>query len=151
MRFEEVNQSNIALAGKIHSESWQESHRSFCSPSFVAQHTPQVQEQYLLQQICAGKHIYMLIDQYPVGIVSVDGSVIENLYVLPSEQRKGYGTQLLQYAAAHCGGAPRLWVLNTNEAAIRLYRKNGFRFTGARIQRDLGMYELDMICGEEEA
>ena len=144
MQLVEVTEQNIADAGRIHSESWKESHRSFCSAEFVEKHTPAAQVEYLRREIDAGKHVYMLIDEHPVGIVSVQGSLIENLYVLPSEQRKGYGSQLLHYAIRQCAGIPRLWILNHNEGAYRLYTKNGFRETGNRKQLNDHLYEMEL-------
>lgn len=82
----EVTERNIADAGFVHSESWKESHRSFCSAEFVGKHSPSAQTDYLRREMNSGGHIFMLIDRYPVGIVSVHGDLIENLYVLPSEQ-----------------------------------------------------------------
>ena len=151
MRFVEVTEQNIADAGRIHSESWKESHRSFCSAEFVEQHTPAAQADYLRREMNAGKSIYMLIDGYPVGIVSVHGNFIENLYVLPSEQRKGYGSQLLNYAIQHCSGTPSLWILNNNEGAYRLYTKNGFKETGNRKQLNDTLYEMELsLCRLDE-
>ena len=144
MRFVEVTEQNMADAGRIHSESWKESHRSFCSPEFVEKHTPAVQTEYLRREMNTGKSIYMLIDEYPVGIVSVHGSLIENLYVLPSEQRKGYGSQLLDYAIRHCSGTPCLWILNNNVGAYRLYTKNGFKRTGNRKQLNDTLCEMEL-------
>ena len=144
MRFVEVTEMNIADAGRIHSESWKESHRSFCSAEFVEKHTPAAQAEYLLREMNAGKSIYMLIDKYPVGIVSVHGSLIENLYVLPSEQRKRYGSQLLDYAIRHCSGTPCLWILNNNVGAYRLYTKNGFKGTGNRKQLNDTKCEMEL-------
>ena len=144
MKIIKVDEANIADAGRIHSESWKESHRSFCSAEFVEKHTPSVQAEYLLREMNAGKRIYMLIDKYPAGIVSVYGSLIENLYVLPSEQRKGYGSQLLDYAIRHCSGTPCLWILNNNEGAYRLYSMYGFQETGRRKQLNDQLYEIEM-------
>ena len=144
MRFVEVTEQNIAEAGRIHSESWKESHRSFCSGAFVEKHTPATQADFLRRELAAGKHIYMLIDDCPVGIVSVHGDLIENLYVLPSEQRKGYGSQLLHYAIQQCTGIPCLWILNNNEGAYRLYTKNGFKETGNRKQLNDTLYEVEL-------
>ena len=144
MRFVEATELNIADAGRIHSESWKESHRSFCSAEFVEKHTPSVQAEYLLREMNSGKTFYMLIDNYPVGIVSVYGSLIENLYVLPSEQRKGYGSQLLHYAIRQCAGTPCLWILNNNEGAYRLYAKNGFIESGNRKQLNNTLYEMEL-------
>ena len=144
MRFVEVTEQNIADAGRIHSESWKESHRIFCSAEFVEKHTPVAQSEYLRREMNAGKGIYMLIDEHPVGIVSVHESLIENLYILPSEQRQGYGSQLLHYAIQHCSGTPYLWILNNNEGAYRLYAKNGFIETGNRKQLNNTLYEMEL-------
>ena len=151
MKITEVDEANIADAGRIHSESWKESHRNFCSTEFVEKHTPAAQAEYLRREMNAGKSIYMLIDEYPVGIVSVHGGLIENLYVLPSEQRKGYGSQLLDYAIRHCSGTPCLWILNNNEGAYRLYTKNGFKETGNRKQLNDILYEMELsLCRLDE-
>ena len=144
MRFVEVTEQHIADAGRIHSESWKESHRSFCSAEFVEKHTPAAQVEYLRREMDAGKSIYMLIDEHPVGIVSVHGSLIENLYVQPFEQRKGYGSQLLHYAIWQCAGIPCLWILNNNERAYRLYIRNGFRETGRKKQLNDQLYEMEL-------
>ena len=41
-----VDTSNLFQAATIHSISWQESHRDFCTPDFVAAHTPDRQRDY---------------------------------------------------------------------------------------------------------
>ena len=151
MQFVEVTEQNIADAGCIHSESWKESHRSFCSAEFVEKHTPAAQVDYLRREIVAGKHTYTLIDEYPVGIVSVQSDLIENLYVLPSEQRKGYGTQLLEFAIHKCQGTPKLWILNINEGAYRLYTKQGFKETGNRKQLNGNLYEMELAYAGKKA
>jgi len=149
MQFLEVTEQNLAEAGRIHSESWKESHRSFCSLAFVERHTPAAQAEYLRRELDAGKKIWLLIDQHLVGIVSVHGNLIENLYVLPSEQRKGYGSQLLDYAIRHCSGNPNLWILNNNEGAYRLYTKNGFKETGNRKQLNDTLYEVELSLNRQ--
>lgn len=127
-----ITPKNLEDAALIHSLSWQESHRSFCDPAFVAGHTPEHQQQYLKTELALGKKGFMLVDGgRPVGIVTVWGSLIENLYVLPSDQRKGHGTQLLFFALEQCAGTPTLWVLSNNERAFRFYAKHDFKKTGA--------------------
>ena len=137
-------QQNIDDAGSIHSESWKESHRSFCSVEFVEKHTPAAQADYLHREMDSGKQIYMLIDRCPVGIDSVQGDLIENLYVLPSEQRKGYGSRLLEFAIHKCQGNPCLWILDNNEGAYRLYTKRGFKATGNRSQLNDNLFEIEL-------
>lgn len=142
-----VTQLDIMQAAIIHSESWIESHRDICAPEFLASHTPERQKCYLESEIAKGAQLYMLIDDKPVGIVSIHGNLIENLYVLPNEQNKGYGTQLLTFAVGKCTESPLLWILSTNDGAKRLYERNGFKPTGNIIQHTGGIYELEMrLC-----
>lgn len=150
MEFVEVSEANIADAGYIHAESWKDSHRDFCTAEFVRLHTPEAQAKYLRMELAAGKQVWMLLAPRPVGIVSVQGSLIENLYVLPGEQNRGYGTALLEYAASRCTGAPTLWVLNINEGACRLYRRSGFQETGRRKRLNAQLSEIELARYEEK-
>ena len=72
----------------------------------------------------------MLVARKPVGIVSLKENLIENLYILPREQGKGYGTALLLFAISRCVGEPTLWILDNNEKAFLFYTKHGFEKTG---------------------
>ena len=145
MEIVEVTEENVSQAGRIHSESWKESHRAFCSPEFVEKHTPQAQTDFLRREMESGKRCYMLLDGEPVGIVSLAGDTIENLYVLPWEQGRGYGSALLRFAVRRCSSDAVLWVLNTNCGARRLYRRFGFIETGKQKQLNDKMYEIEMI------
>ena len=138
-----VDQSNIHDAAFIHSVSWQESHRSFCEAGFIAVHTPQHQQTYLQQKITAGSRVFMLIDPKPIGIVSLTGSMIEDLYVLPAYQNHGYGSALLHFAVSKCTDTPTLWILENNHRAERLYRREGFRQTGRRNAITDGLDEIE--------
>ena len=125
-----VDTTNLFQAATIHSISWQESHRVFCTPDFVAAHTPDRQRDYLSKKMNSGTKVYMLVEEKPVGIVSVTKSLIEDLYVLPDMQNRGYGTKLLQYAIDQCTDTPTLWILENNINAERLYQRIGFVRTG---------------------
>lgn len=138
-----VDETNIAAAGAVHAASWRESH-SFCTPGFVAAHTAETQTEYLRREMDKGKELFLLLDPEPVGVVSVQEDLIENLYVLPEKQGRGYGTVLVDFAAARCLVAPRLWVLNINEKARRFYEARGFRETGERRELNHGLAELEM-------
>ena len=138
-----VTEENLPLAGAVHSAAWQASHGAFCSPEFVARHTPQAQTDYLRREMAAGKALYMLTDGEAKGIVTVQGSLIENLYVLPSAQRKGYSRELLRFAMERCDGTPTLWVLGNNPARA-LYQRHGFTETGRRKQLNDSLYEIEM-------
>lgn len=149
MEIVKITENNIGDAGKIHSESWKESHKSFCSEEFVARHTEEAQTEYIRSEIAKGKDFYMLVNHKPVGIVSLQNSLIENLYVLPTEQRKGYGTMLLQYALQQCNGIPSLWILSNNDRANAFYKKYGFVESGKKKQLRNDLFELELILYSE--
>ena len=127
-----VNDINLAQAAEIHSISWKESHRAFCSPDFIEMHSPQHQEEYLREKLANGSTLYMLVEEKPIGMVSVTESMIEDLYILPKMQNMGFGTELLRYAMERCEETPTLWILENNKDAERLYRRIGFKPTGKR-------------------
>jgi ribosomal protein S18 acetylase RimI-like enzyme len=140
-----VTNDNLYQAAVIHSAAWKQSHSSFCTPEFVSIHTPERQMGYLNSVLEKGAKLYMLVvSEKPVGIVSVLGGVIENLYVLPEEQGKGYGTQLLQFAVERCEGHAKLWVLNNNLGARRLYERIGFAATGEVKRLSETLAEIEM-------
>ena len=138
-----VDETNLDEAAAIHSISWKESHRAFCSSDFVERHTPERQRCYLHSKMKDGTKVYMLVEEEPVGIVSVTNDIIEDLYILPDKQNMGYGTQLLQYAADQCAGTPTLWILENNTNAERLYRRMGFRKTGRKNTIADGLDEIE--------
>ena len=125
-----VDSSNIKEAAVIHSVAWKEALRSLCSPAFIETHTTERQQECLQRKLECGSTIYMLIDGEPVGIITVTGSLIEDLYVLPDKQNRGYGTALLSFAIGMCSSGPTLWLLESNTNAARLYRRFGFKETG---------------------
>ncbi|MCR5074584.1 MAG: GNAT family N-acetyltransferase [Ruminococcus sp.] len=125
-----VNEQNIMEAAIIHSISWRESHRAFCTPEFIESHSPERQLRYMRDKMNKGTKFFILVDEEPVGVVSVTDSLIEDLYVLPEKQKMGYGTKLLEYAIGQCPDTPSLWILENNVNAERLYCRMGFAKTG---------------------
>ena len=142
-----VDETNLLQAASIHSISWKESHCAFCSPDFIELHTPDRQREYLRNKMNSGTKLYMLVDEEPVGIVSVTGSLIEDLYIRPDRQNMGYGTKLLQYAIEHCADTPTLWILENNTGAERLYHRMGFMKTGRKnsITSELNEIEFALV------
>ena len=101
-----VDRTNLLQAAMIHSISWKESHRFVCVPDFVEMHTPERQQKYMQNKMNCGSKFYMLVEDIPVGVISVRESLIEDLYILPDKQKMGYGTKLLRYAIEQCTGIP---------------------------------------------
>ena len=141
----DVTEENISLAGEVHSQSWKKSHEAFCSKEFIEKHTRERQTEYLRQKLISGSQIFMLLDdEIPVAIVSITGSLIEDLYVHPSYQKNGYGTVLLKFSLSKCTDIPVLWILDNNSTAFRFYTKNGFTLTGKKKFVTEGLNELEM-------
>ena len=139
-----VDKTNIHQAAAIHSISWRESHRAFCTPEFIEKHTPERQREYLQNKMNGGAKVFMLVDEKPVGIVSVTGSLIEDLYVLPDMRNRGCETNLLEFAINLCTDIPVLWILENNIGAGRLYRRMGFQETGRRNVITKGVDEIEL-------
>ena len=99
---------------------------------------------YLKSKMEAGSSIYLLIADVPVGVVSVTGNLIEDLYVLPERQNRGYGTELLRFAIAECTDTPMLLILENNVRAKRLYERLGFSETGRRNVITNGLDEIEL-------
>ena len=90
-----------------------------------------------------GTRVFMLVDEKPVGIVSITDNLIEDLYVLPVMQNRGYGTELLRFAIGLCTAIPVLWILENNTGARRLYHRMGFVETGKRHSITDGLDEME--------
>ena len=123
-------EEDFRAAGAVLSEAWQASH-GFCSPDFLARHTPEERTEYLEAGGRQGKRVFTIANGgKALGLVSLCGSEIGDLYVLPEVQGLGYGRLLLDFAVRQAPGTPTLWLLENNTAAQRFYEDAGFTFTG---------------------
>ena len=136
-------------AANIHSISWKESHRHFCTPEFIEMHSPKRQLEYICDKMREGTKFFMLVEEVPAAVVSVTDSLIEDLYVLPEKQNLGYGTKLLQFALDQCSDTPSLWILENNTDAERLYNRMGFTRTGRRNAITDTLDEIELALEQE--
>ena len=137
-----VTDENVREAAGVYARGWRASHEAFCTPEFLAKHTDIYQLEYLKKEIQNGKSFFLLLAPGPVGVVSVQGPLLEHLYVLPQMQGRGFGTRLLRFALAQ--GAHVLWVLDNNRRAIGWYERWGFAFTGRAKRLSPALRELEM-------
>ncbi len=148
----QVTDENIVEAAKIHSISWQASHRSFCEKEFIEKHTAEHQKAYIREKISKGSSFFILYNPQPIAVVSVLENLIEDLYVLPDYQNKGYGSQLLNYAISiiqkQCL-TPSLWILENNDAARRLYMRRGFVPSGKENSITGKLKEIEYILPKQ--
>lgn len=124
------SEEDFRAAGTVLSEAWQASH-GFCDSDFLARHTPEERAEYLKAESQQGKRVFTIENGGKVlGLVSLCGSEIGDLYVLPEAQGLGYGRLLLDFAVRQAPEPPTLWLLENNTAAQRFYEDAGFTFTG---------------------
>ncbi len=139
MKILPVNDENFPLAAEVYGLSWRESHRHICSPEFL---TRRDCAGYLRRGMRDGKQLFLLLNPEPVGIVSILGDEIGDLYVHPDRVGMGHGTALMKYALT-LTQRPRLTVLSNNRRAIKLYERFGFTPTDPKSLRD-GLWEVTM-------
>ena len=123
-----INKENILDAAFVYMVSWKESHKDICSKEFIDKHTHEYMQDYLDNKIESGFNLFIDYEnEKPVGIIGINPKDEEIclLYVSPTEQGKGIGSKLLDFAIAKCKN-PYITVLDTNIKAIEFYRKRGF-------------------------
>ena len=82
-------------------------------------------------------HTYLLeVRDSPVGYVAFDADTVRHLGVVSDQQRRGYGSALLEFACmeVYAGGVREAfcWVLADNHLARAFYRTRGWNETGER-------------------
>lgn len=137
-----VNESNFQEALAVYTASWRCSHSDICTPEFLENRDF---AGYLRNKIGC---LYLVYEAVPVGVFCLSGKDFGDLYIHPAHQRKGYGMACVRFAMNQSPRL-RLTVLSTNTAAIHLYEKSGFRFTGNDIPLRDGMLEREMIRNNE--
>jgi GNAT superfamily N-acetyltransferase len=65
-------------------------------------------------------------DGEPVGVLVIEGDLLDQLYVVPAAQGTGVGGALLAHAKSVRPGGLRLWVFVSNEPARAFYAARGF-------------------------
>jgi GNAT superfamily N-acetyltransferase len=65
-----------------------------------------------------------------VGMLVLEGDLLDDLYVLPAAQGTGVGSALLAHAKRLRPGGLELWVFTSNRPARAFYRRHGFELVG---------------------
>lgn len=106
----------------IHDAARPDELRGSCDPrAFVPiQNDPEVKE------LESSKKVVAVNGDHVVGFVGTKDKEIGWLYVHPDFYSKGVGRKLLKHAIEKLGPGARTIVLEGNQAAINLYRSEGF-------------------------
>lgn len=90
------------------------------------------------------KNTFVYDDGVVKGMIRVNGSEIEKLYIEPQFQGQGIGALLLRFAVDRLH-ASFLWALEYNERGIAFYKRHGFELTGEKMVEDEWVPLLKMI------
>ena len=97
--------------------------------SFDILRVDKVMEEYRNEALLSRVWVYE--DVVVRGLIQLNGSEVEKLYVDPVFQNEGIGAKLLSFAAEQLS-ADHLWALEKNKGALRFYSRFGFSPTGKR-------------------
>ena len=96
-------------------------------PTLAALHTPEEDRKFFRESLFTICQLWgYFIGNDLVGIIAYREGWIDQLYVLPSSQRRGIGTALL-HLAQNQSASLTLWTFQRNGAARRFYEKHGFK------------------------
>ncbi len=71
--------------------------------------------------------VYLLYDgEFPAATLTINGNEINRLFVLPEQQGRGHGTELMEFAEAQIAAQYPEAVLCSSFAAQELYMKRGY-------------------------
>lgn len=95
-------------------------------PTLTGLHTPEEDRWFFRERMFTTCELWgSFDDQQLVGIIAFREGWIDQLYVLPSAQRRGIGTALLQIAKERFPSLS-LWTFQRNTNARRFYEGHGF-------------------------
>ena len=141
MEIKPVDEQCFCDALEVYRASWKESHKRICAPAFLENRD---YAGYLRNKMGT---LWLISDIIPAGVFSLSGESFGDLYIRPDCQGRGYGTACVRFAMSRVSQL-RLTVLSDNRAAIGLYEKMNFRFTGNDTLLRDGLWEREMVYTE---
>lgn len=141
----EADKSDIEQMSEVVNSAWKEAYKSLITPLDMDRFTDKKHRSESFSQMLKHRDfVYVLLCD---GIVSAvcsaaeytdrdlfDACIINQLYVSPMQQRKGFGRKLLFYVLRSMRGKgfkqAALYVMQRNDSAIAFYEKFGFSADG---------------------
>lgn len=93
--------------------------------------------EHILDGIASGNMGVLTDGDVVVGTGCFDGNHITGVYVLPCYQKRGCGSQIMDYLEAEIGKRHKVSVLDASLPAVCLYEHRGYKTVGH------GIYELE--------
>jgi putative acetyltransferase len=108
-------------------------------PWLVGRYTPEQDRQFVKEHLFPACEIWGAFAPELVGVIALQPSWVDQLYVLPGRQGDGIGTALLD-VAKKANTELTLWTFQRNAAARSFYERNGF----------IALEETDGLRNEEQ-
>ena len=128
-------EENIEKCAEVYYKSWRLSHKGIVSEDFLMKFDAKKAEKLLRESLASDEKLFYLSENNEIkGIVVISDkdNEIRRLYVKPDSTRKGYGSELLNFAVKQLDYEKpiKVTVMNKNLNAVEFYEKNGFVSTG---------------------
>lgn len=85
---------------------------------------------HVRQTLIPHREVWLAEDERLLGVLVLDGSELQWLYVDPGAQRRGVGAALLRQAHMLRPQGLALWVFASNTPAREFYQRHGWRVVG---------------------
>lgn len=107
--------------------------RSASIPSIPAPvHSDADVRRYFTEVVLPTKDVWVALSpEGAVGMMALDGSWVEHLYIDPGWWGRGVGSHLVALAKRHCPEGLDLWTFQSNDGAKRFYERHGFVVIGS--------------------
>lgn len=103
--------------------------RSFSAalPGVRRAHSDEQVEQWFRQVVVPARESWIaVIGNTAVGLMVLDGTELEQLYLEPDWRGRGLGDRLVELAKERCPDGLTLWTFQVNTPARRFYERHGF-------------------------
>lgn len=114
--------ADMGAAAQVHRTAFDQA-----TPWLIGLHTPDEDRWFYRERVFPTCRVWGRFDRDALsGIIAFRDGWVEQLYVLPTVQGRGGGTELLDVAKSACERL-ELWTFQRNAPARRFYEARGFR------------------------
>jgi ribosomal protein S18 acetylase RimI-like enzyme len=99
--------------------------RRAAMPWLAEPHTDEETYAWVADTVLRDDEVWVADEGSVVGFVAIGAATVEHLYVEPTRQRRGLGSELLSLAKEVRPGGFDLWVFQRNTVARRFYEGRG--------------------------
>lgn len=133
MKIRHAKPSDLELIADIQTQSWQDIYADGFPADYLVNQLPQNLKRHWNEvEIRPEDLVLVAEDDGVVGFIAIwcrPGPYIENLHLKPAKRCQGLGSSLLKSAARHLirqgHKSAYLWVVQSNQRAVRFYGRHG--------------------------